>query len=129
MGSAEGKKKVLIMDDEVMIGEIACQMLSFIGCESTHVTSGEESIEVYRQHLEKGEPFDVVIMDLTIPGGMSGSEAVLKILAIDPQAKVLVSSGYSNNTIMTNFADYGFRGVIEKPFDMHSLQKAIEDAL
>ncbi|RPH37660.1 MAG: response regulator [Desulfobulbaceae bacterium] len=129
VGSAEGKKKILIMDDEVMIGEIACQMLSFIGYESMHVTSGEKAIEVYRQQLESGEPFDVVIMDLTIPGGMGGSEAVVEILAIDPQARVLVSSGYSNNQIMTNFAEYGFRGVIEKPFDMQALQEAIEAVL
>ena len=129
VGSAAGKKKILIMDDEIMIGEIASQMLSFLGCESLHVTSGEDAIAVYRQHRDKGEPFDVVIMDLTVPGGMGGSEAVVEILAIDPQARVLVSSGYSNNQIMTNFADYGFRGVVEKPFDMHSLQEAIEAVL
>ena len=125
MGTVEGKK-ILIMDDEVMIGEIACQMLSFMGCQAVHVISGEEALTVYREHLDRGEPFDVVIMDLTIPGGMGGSEAVAQILTIDPQARVLVSSGYSTNAIMTNFSEYGFRGVIEKPFDMQSLQKAIE---
>jgi len=129
VGSAEGKKKILVMDDETMIGEIACQMLSFIGCQSLHVTSGEEAIAVYRQHFEQGEPFDVVIMDLTIPGGMGGSEAIVEILAIDPQARALVSSGYSNDPIMMNFSEYGFLGVIEKPFDMHSLQAAIEAVL
>ncbi len=117
------------MDDESMIGEIACQMLSFLGFQGQHVKDGREAIQVYRQNLEHGEPFSVVIMDLTIPGGMGGREAIVEILAIDPQAKVLVSSGYSNDPIMTNFSEYGFRGLIEKPFDMHSLQQAIEAIL
>ncbi len=129
MSSSEGNKKILIMDDETMIGEIACQMLSFLGFQALHVTRGEDAIKVYRQHLDCGEPFDVVIMDLTIPGGMGGREAVVEILAINPQARVLVSSGYSNDPIMTNFSEYGFRGVIEKPFDLHSLQEAIEAVL
>lgn len=129
MSSLEGKKKILIMDDESMIGEIACQMLSFLGFQGQHVKDGREAIQVYRQNLEHGEPFSVVIMDLTIPGGMGGREAIVEILAIDPQAKVLVSSGYSNDPIMTNFSEYGFRGLIEKPFDMHSLQQAIEAIL
>ncbi len=129
MSSLEGKKKILIMDDESMIGEIACQMLSFLGFQGQHVKDGREAIQVYRQSLEQGEPFAVVIMDLTIPGGMGGREAIIEMLGIDPQARVLVSSGYSNDPIMTNFSEYGFRGLIEKPFDMHSLQQAIEAIL
>lgn len=126
MGSADGKKKILIMDDEVMIGEIACQMLSFLGYAAMHVTNGDAAILAYKQHLERNEAFAAVIMDLTIPGGMGGKEAVVEILAMDPQAKVLVSSGYSNDPIMTHFSDYGFCGLIEKPFDMHSIQAAVE---
>jgi DNA-binding response OmpR family regulator len=129
VGSADGKKKILIMDDEVMIGEIACQMLSFLGYEAMHVTDGDAAILAYKQHLGRSETFDVVIMDLTIPGGMGGKEAVVEILAMDPQAKVLVSSGYSNDPIMTHFSEYGFCGLIEKPFDMHSIQAAIEAIL
>lgn len=117
------------MDDELMIGEIACQMLVFLGYDALHVKDGKEAIQLFRQHREQGEPFDAVIMDLMIPGGMGGKEAIVEILALDPQARVLVSSGYSNDPIMTNYRDHGFCGVIEKPFDMHSLQRAMETIL
>ena len=103
MDTADGKKKILIMDDEIMIGDITCQMLTFLGYEGMHVIDGKAAIQAYKQHLEQGEPFAAVIMDLTIPGGMGGREAVVEVLAIDPQAKILVSSGYSNDPIMTNF--------------------------
>lgn len=126
MATADGKKKILIMDDEIMIGDITCQMLAFLGYEAMHVIDGDAAIQAYKQHFEQGEPFAAVIMDLTIPGGMGGREAVVEVLAIDPQAKVLVSSGYSNDPIMTNFKEYGFCGLIEKPFDMLTIQKAIE---
>jgi DNA-binding NtrC family response regulator len=117
------------MDDEIMIGEITCQMLEFLGYEAMHVMDGKAAIKVYKQHMEQGTAFAAVIMDLTIPGGMGGREAVGEILAIDPQARILVSSGYSNDPIMTNFSDYGFCGLIEKPFDMNTIKKAIEAAL
>lgn len=126
MGSADEKRKILVMDDEEMIGEIACQMLSFLGYEAQHVLDGEAAIQRYREQLERGAAFDVVIMDLTIPGGMGGKEAVAEILALDPQAKVLVSSGYSNDPSMTHYSEHGFCGHIDKPFDMTSLKTAIE---
>jgi len=129
VGSAVGNKKILIMDDEEMIGEIACQMLTFLGYEARHVLDGEEAISLYRQYLEAGDPFAAVIMDLTIPKGMGGKEAVLELLALDPQARVLVSSGYSNDPSMVNFSRYGFCGHIEKPFDLASLKAAIEAVL
>jgi CheY-like chemotaxis protein len=129
VGSAEEKRKILVMDDEEMIGEIACQMLTFLGYEATHVLDGEAAIQLYREHLENGAAFDVVIMDLTIPGGMGGKEAVSEILALDPRAKVLVSSGYSNDPSMTHYSDHGFCGHIDKPFDMTSLKTAIEAVL
>jgi CheY-like chemotaxis protein len=129
VSAAGGKKKILIMDDEIMIGEITCQMLAFLGYDAMHVMDGKAAIQAYKQHLEQGNAFAAVIMDLTIPGGMGGREAVGEILAIDPQARILVSSGYSNDPIMTHFSDYGFCGLIEKPFDMLTIQKAIEAVL
>lgn len=114
------------MDDEDMVGEIACQMMSHLGYDATHVKDGQTAIEIYVEKLADGAPFDVVIMDLTIPGGMGGKEAVKEILAKDPKAKVLVSSGYSTDPIMTNFAEYGFSGVINKPFDLNSIKETLE---
>ncbi|MBB5349116.1 response regulator [Desulfoprunum benzoelyticum] len=129
MDAAAGRKKILIMDDEEMIGEVACQMLTLLGYEGRHVFDGKEAISLYRQHLEAGDAFAAVIMDLTIPRGMGGKEAVIELLALDPQARVLVSSGYSNDPSMTNFSRYGFCGHIEKPFDLMSLKAAIEAVL
>ena len=121
MADKEIKGKILIMDDEQMIGEIACQMLIYLGYEGHHVLDGQGAIDEYRRCLDEGTPYDIVIMDLTIPGGMGGKDAVGKILELDADAKVLVSSGNSADPIMTGFGKYGFSGVINKPFDLASL--------
>jgi CheY-like chemotaxis protein len=121
----ENKKKILVMDDEDMVGEIACQMLEYLGFEAVHVTDGLDAIEEYKKQQHGGMPFTAVIMDLTIPGGMGGKEAVTEILSIDSQAKVFVSSGYSTDPIMVNFRDYGFYGGIAKPFDLEAMQKML----
>ena len=123
------KGKILIMDDEDMVGEIACQMLLHLGYEGVHVKNGEDAVVEYLRTFAAGTPYDLVIMDLTIPGGMGGKEAVTKILEVDAGAKVLVSSGYSTDPIMTNFADYGFVGVIGKPFDLSSITATLDKVL
>lgn len=125
----ETKKRILIMDDEDMVGEIACQMLEFIGFEGVHVLDGGTAIEEYTAYMKKGEPFVAVIMDLTIPGGMGGQEAISELLAIDSDAKVFVSSGYSSDPAMLNYAEYGFAGVIAKPFDLNDLQRILKTFL
>ncbi len=125
MVTQEKKKKILVMDDEDMVGEIACQMLEYLGFEAVHVTDGLDAIEEYKKQQNGGMPFTAVIMDLTIPGGMGGKEAVTEILSIDSQAKVFVSSGYSTDPIMVNCRDYGFSGGIAKPFDLEAMQKML----
>lgn len=125
MVTQEKKKKILVMDDEDMVGEIACQMLEYLGFEAVHVTDGLDAIEEYKKQQDGGMPFTAVIMDLTIPGGMGGKEAVTEILSIDSQAKVFVSSGYSTDPIMVNCRDYGFSGGIAKPFDLEAMQKML----
>ena len=121
----ENKKKILVMDDEDMVGEIACQMLEYLGFEAVHVADGLDAVEEYKKHQDDGMPFTAVIMDLTIPGGMGGKEAVTEILSIDRQAKVFVSSGYSTDPIMVNCREYGFSGGIAKPFDLATMQKML----
>lgn len=119
------KKKILVMDDEDMVGEIACQMFEYLGFEAIRVADGVDAVSEYKKHQDDGEAFTAVIMDLTIPGGMGGKEAVSEILRIDREAKVFVSSGYSTDPIMVNFQDYGFRGGIAKPFDLAAMQKIL----
>ncbi len=121
----EMKKKILVMDDEDMVGEIACQMLEYLGYEGIWVADGADAIAEFKKNQEADLPFAAVIMDLTIPGGMGGKEAAAEILNIDNDAKVFVSSGYSNDPIMVNYREYGFSGVIAKPFDLAAMQKIL----
>ena len=126
LSSDEIRKKILVMDDEEMVGEIACQMLDYLGFDAVHVLDGQAAIQEYVSQKEKGEPFNAVIMDLTIPGGMGGKEAVYEIRAIDTDAQIFVSSGYSTDPAMVNCQEYGFTGVIVKPFDLAAIQKILD---
>ena len=112
-----------------MVGEIACQMLDYLGYDSLHVFDGQVALQEFQAQREKGDPFSAVIMDLTIPGGMGGKEAVKEILAIDETAQVFVSSGYSTDPAMVNFKEFGFSGVIVKPFDLAAIQQILDKLL
>lgn len=125
LGSDEIRKKILVMDDEDMVGDIACQMLDYLGFDTVHVLDGQAAILEFQTQKDNGKPFDAVIMDLTIPGGMGGKEAVTAILAIDAAAKVFVSSGYSTDPAMVRFEEYGFAGAIVKPFDLAAIQEIL----
>lgn len=118
---ATGTGRILLMDDEEVIHQTVGRILTRLGYELASVRHGEEAIQAYKAALETGDPFDLVIMDLTIPGGMGGKEAVVKLREIDPQARVIVASGYSHDPVMANYADHGFCGVVEKPVDLPAL--------
>jgi len=117
--------KVLVMDDEEMILIIISKILKSIGIVVETAVNGEEAIDIYKKAIDDKKPFDVVIMDLIIPNGMGGKEAIKKILEIDPKAKVIVSSGYSIDSVMAHYQDYGFKGVIAKPYTLNKLQNII----
>ncbi|TFH48455.1 MAG: PAS domain S-box protein [Methanothrix sp.] len=119
--STTSQGRVLIMDDEEIVREIAIEMLGYIGCETAAAKDGSEAIELYMKAKEEGKPFDAVLMDLTIVGGMGGKEAIMKLRAIDPDVKAVVSSGYANDPIMANYKEYGFCGVVPKPYKIHEL--------
>ena len=120
-----GARKILIMDDDTIVREIIAAMLSFIGYSTDQASDGKEAIALYSQAMKQGVPFDLVIMDLTIPGGMGGKEAMSALLALDPKAKAVVSSGYANDPIMANYQEYGFCGILSKPFKIDDLNKII----
>jgi CheY-like chemotaxis protein len=117
------------MDDEGIVADIAQQMLVYLGYEATVAVDGEEAIKLYREAYEQEKPYDLVIMDLNIPQGMGGMEAVKHVLEIDKEAKVMVSSGYSSDPIMQEYRNYGFCGCIAKPFDLKGLQEALQAAM
>ena len=124
-----GKGRILIMDDEEILRQVIGEMLTFLGFRVSCARDGDEAIGLYVKAKEDGDPFDVVIMDLTIPGGMGGREAVQKLIEIDPAAKAVVASGYSNDPVMANFADYGFKAVVAKPFSIEELGEALDRML
>ncbi len=124
-----GSGRILVMDDEEAIRKVTGRMLEALGYEPAFACDGEEALAAYATALEQGSRFDVVIMDLTIPGGMGGKEAVRKLLDLDPEARAIVSSGYSNDTVMAEHRKHGFRGVVTKPVRMDTLSEAIERIL
>ncbi len=128
-GFCSGKGTVLVMDDEEFIRTVVGAMLQPLGYDVFFAKDGAEAIEIYRKNAESGHVLDAVIMDLTIPGGMGGKEAVREILNIDPHAKVIVSSGYSNDPIMSDFQKYGFSGVILKPYNVETLSKTLQQVI
>jgi len=118
--------RILVMDDEESIRDIATQMLEFMGYEVESCNEGREAVERFRTAWERGVPFDAVILDLTVPGGMGGREAAAHLLEIDHDAVLIVSSGYSNDPVIANFRSYGFSGVVPKPFTAATLAGELE---
>lgn len=124
-----GKVKVMVMDDEEMLREMMGSQLEILGHEAILVEHGEEAIRRYKELQDTQQAVDVVIMDLTIPGGMGGQETAVRILEIDPHARLIVASGYSTDPVLAQYQQYGFRAAIEKPVNLVGLSKALEKAL
>ncbi len=116
---------ILVMDDNEMILKMATEMLEVLDHKVETAVDGNDAIRKYTEASKSSTPFDVVIMDLTIPGGMGGKEAVQELLAFDADAKVIVSSGYSSDPIMANYTEYGFKGILTKPYQLNSLEKEL----
>lgn len=122
----KGQGRILVMDDEEIVRDVAVQMLSALGYQVEESKSGEETIDLYLKARDAGQPFDAIIMDLTIPGGMGGQEAIAKLREIDPSVKAIVSSGYANDPIMAEYQKYGFDGVVPKPYGVQELSSIIQ---
>jgi PAS domain S-box-containing protein len=117
----QGDGSVLVMDDEEMLRDFIGELLDHLGYEVGFAADGQETIDAYCKAKEAGKPFDCVLMDLTIPGGMGGKETIRKLRQIDPQIKAIVSSGYCDDPVMADFESYGFSGVVAKPYDAEEL--------
>lgn len=120
------KQKILVMDDEDMIREIALEMLEFLEYEAFSAEDGDEALELYRSAMKAGSPIEAVILDLVVPTGMGGKECIQKLKKFDPQVKAIVSSGYSDDPVVANYQDYGFRGVLAKPYKINQLKEILE---
>lgn len=124
-----GTGRVLIVDDEEAIRALVEFTLERLGYQVSQAESALEGVELYRQKLEAGERFDVVILDLTLPGGMGGKEALKKLIEIDPTVNAIVSSGYALDATMSRYQDHGFRGVIAKPYEAAELGKIVAEVI
>ena len=124
-----GEGNVLVIDDEETIRKSASAVLRRLGYRVRAAKDHEEGIRLYGEAMDGEHPFDAVLMDLTVPGSMGGQEAVRRLLRIDPDARVIVSSGYSDDRTMSRFREYGFCGVIKKPYEIQELARVIHAAL
>ncbi len=122
----KGSARLLLMDDDPSVRDTMGQLLTHLGYQVDFARDGGEALKKYRRAYRNGNPFDLVIMDLTIPGGMGGKEAVKHLIELDPQAKAVVSSGYSNDEVMSHYQDYGFKGIIKKPFRLDEISQVVK---
>lgn len=123
------KGKILVMDDEEIVRVVVERLLLQCGFEAELTRDGAEMLRLYREAKEAGRPFDAVILDLIIQNGMGGQEAMKNLIAYDPDVRVIVSSGFSNNPIMANFKNYGFSCFLPKPYKLDELKRVMKDII
>jgi CheY-like chemotaxis protein len=128
-GPITGDGRVLIVDDEEAIRDLVEFTLTHLGYSVSTAGTALAGVELYRQKLEAGERFDLVILDLTLPGGMGGKEALKRLIEIDSTVNAIVSSGYATDATMSRYQDFGFRGVIAKPYEASELGRIVHDAI
>lgn len=121
--------RILVMDDDPMVREVVGAMLDLLGHQVLFAQDGVEAVKKFQGAQEAGVPIDLVLMDLVIPGGMGGKEAVQDIRRIRPEARVIVSSGYSNDPVLANFREYGFSAAIAKPYQLKELARIVSEAM
>ncbi len=122
----KGRGRILVMDDEQSICRMVEDALTQFGYEVTTAQDGQMAIDVFSEALTSGQNFDAILLDLTIPGGMGGKEAIQHLRKLDPHLKALVTSGYSDDPIMSAFQKYGFQGILVKPYKIIDLAKTLE---
>jgi signal transduction histidine kinase/ActR/RegA family two-component response regulator len=126
---AAAPRRLLVMDDEDTVRHLAVRLLKPLGYEVIEARDGEEAVARYAEAQTTGRPFDAVLMDLTIPGGMGGLEALRRLRQLDPRVVAVVSSGYSNDPVMASFAEHGFKDVLAKPYVADELRDTLRRAL
>jgi PAS domain S-box-containing protein len=121
--------RVLFMDDEAPIRSMTKALLERLGLDATVACDGNEAVREYAVAHASGHPFHAVVMDLTVPGAMGGAEAMREILKIDPEARGIVSSGYSSDPVMSNFRAHGFRGMVPKPYRINDFARTLREVM
>jgi len=125
----DSEARILVMDDDEMMRELASEILELAGYRVTTVRDGNEALAQYSDAAGSGTPFDLVMLDLTVRGGMGGRETVRTILELDPEARIIVASGYSNDQVMAQYREYGFRAAIAKPYEVAAFTATVAKVL
>ena len=123
------KGKILVMDDEDLVRTVAGKMLEFLGYEAVLARNGEKALEIFQAHKIAGNPFDAVILDWMVPDGMDGFKTMEQLRLLDPEAKGILSSGYSEQDQDASKTAAGFTAVIGKPYELKTLRETIEQVL
>ncbi|MGO9533242.1 MAG: ATP-binding protein [Syntrophobacteraceae bacterium] len=122
------RKRILVMEDEGMLGELIQTMIEHLGYEVDTALDGERAIELYSEAVEAGRDYDAVILDLTVKVGMNGGETIRKLQYLNPNVRAIISSGHPNDPIMSDYTEYGFCDALTKPYDLERLQVALDRA-
>ncbi len=122
-----GQGRILVMDDEEYILDITRQMLTRLGYHVQCTKDGYEALQTIQKHLQQNEPFNLVMLDLTVPGSMGGKEAIARLRKLDPNLRIVVMSGYSDDPVMANYREYGFSACLVKPFDIKTLSRTLSE--
>ncbi len=124
-----GPARLLLMDDEETIREFGTRVLQRAGYEVTAVADGAAALQAFQEARQAGRPYALAILDLTVPGGMGGREAIERMRQTDPGMRAIVSSGYSNDPVMAHYREHGFSAVVPKPYDIEQLLDAVRQVL
>jgi CheY-like chemotaxis protein len=124
-----GKGKVLLRDDEQSILDVTSEVLKFLEYDVLFARDGAAALALYKQEKEAGVPFDLVILDLSVPEGLGGKDAIALLKAYDPRVKAIVSSGYSHDPVVQDYALFGFSGKLSKPYKISDMKELLEQQI
>ena len=122
-------KRILIMDDELLVQKVAEEIFKGLNFKVDLTKNGEEALEKFKESIINGKQYDIVLLDLTIPGGMGGEKTISKILELDPEVYAIATSGYSSDPVMANYKQYGFKEILKKPYSIEEVKKLVDNFL
>ncbi|MFQ5630316.1 MAG: response regulator [bacterium] len=124
-----GKGRILVIDDENIVRNVAQRMLRKLEYECEVVNDGNSAIAAYAKAAQSQKPYDVVIIDLKLTGSLDGSQTFKKLEALNPQIKAIVSSGYTFDPVIINYHKHGFQGVVKKPYRIDDLAATLSEII
>ena len=124
-----GKGKVLLMDDEQIILDVTHEVLKFLNYDVMSAKDGLTAIDLYKKEKAAGAPFDIVILDLSVPNGLGGKETIEHLRNFDPAVKAVISSGYTNDPVVQDFSRYGFSERLTKPYNIMEMKNLLENVI